>query len=203
MASRPLRSADTLVVASWHVFYEWTMLEDTHSLMSASDLAHNHRRSALLESFIVHVRNHYEFFWQPAKGWRNNDIAVDDFFDGNAAWRGQLNQPPALLSSDMVNRMHREIAHLSYDRLEPDRPTEWEVTALLNIFRPVITSFRNAAPSHYLHPIWRGEPPLDRPVPYPVAFVGTMRPNTGLITPGWAVSTPGQNAAFNGLSRPK
>lgn len=182
--SRPARSDEDLIAASWHVLYEWTMMENTAALLHEGDLPDNHRKWGYLESFGIHARA-LTFFFFPSGNVHPTDILATDFFHGHEAeWQAILGETPAELDRDTITRLNREFAHLSYDRLKPDRPTRWPVRKMEAAVRELITKFRTKVRPELLHWMWTN----DKPTRPPVLPAPTVSVLASAIVPGALIS---------------
>jgi hypothetical protein len=101
---------DELKLALSHVLYEMEMLAGTSEILRVEQ--HNEvrircvKRNAQIESFIVHVRSLAEFFSPQAK-LRPDDMRPEHFVSGLR----RIQHDP-----DHIERMHKEVAHLTYRR---------------------------------------------------------------------------------------
>lgn len=162
MPPRP-ESDDRLMQASWHVWYEWTMLNNTASLLDSSEFSGDgHRRWAVLESFAMHARNLLGFFHLP-KRFPTDIVAADFFLGEEAEWATRLGPRPAVLDNENKERLDREFAHLSYDRLLPDRPTRWPVAEMQAALNRMIETFRATVRRELLHAMWTNDDPRRLP----------------------------------------
>src|SRR3990167_6235337 len=95
-----------------HIRYEADMFQFTYAANQPP------RRppedSIMLECFLLHWRNLWDFFLEPKK---NNDVIASDYI---ATWE------PGRPSPDFKARVHKQLAHISKDRLVPRefRPEE-------------------------------------------------------------------------------
>ena len=82
--------------------------------------------NALLESYLIHCRNLYEFL-VAATPRKSSDVIAADYFDEPAR------RTPAVFPNWFeVTAIHRRVAHLTTERLEGNSPDgfSWAVTAL-------------------------------------------------------------------------
>jgi|HubBroStandDraft_1064217.scaffolds.fasta_scaffold01132_16 hypothetical protein len=139
----PASTAD-LAKASEHVAYECKMLRRTFEMLR--DLVADKTRmdatpglrQALMESFIVHARSLKLFFYPNPKARSHYlDIRADHFIVDWSARR-----PACGITDDQIDRMHREIAHISAARfdLKPGEP-QWDCGKLLDALNPAIDLF--------------------------------------------------------------
>jgi len=103
------------------------------------------RSEVVMEAFLIHVRNFYEFFY--INEGKNNAHAVDYIpkwkvkkkLIGLKRWNTQINN---------------YLLHLSYERnLQESKPyTEYKIDVLYNHFREVILDFWEELPKYYKKP---------------------------------------------------
>ncbi len=105
---------------------------------------------AFLESFTVHARALVGFFFSTAG--RDTDVLAIDFFADPATWQASCRPdtiPPAL--STVGFRVGKEIAHLTYDRLEIEPEAwKWNVTAMREAMTPIVRDFATRVPPEHL-----------------------------------------------------
>ena len=144
---RKKRTLEELTSAWTHFEYEASMLIGVaHGLMSGvayGSVIHN----ALVESFVIHLRNFIEFLWpEDAK---KDTVIADDFMLGKQTWHRPA--IPAALAKAKI-RAAQEVAHLTYSRLRlTPESKKWdfaladEVIAVFNEFaRQLPVEVRNA-----------------------------------------------------------
>ncbi|HEY3755567.1 MAG TPA: hypothetical protein VGL42_05410 [Opitutaceae bacterium] len=102
-----------------HVLYEMTMMLRAKAATEQAD-PKTFEHSAFLESFVIHVRALDEFFTKPDKKRRDDDMAPGDFVAG---WVEKVGR-----DSD-ADRMHKEIAHLTYGRKRKAGDGGWDLYA--------------------------------------------------------------------------
>jgi len=131
-----------------HVIYE------LRAMVAAQQLYHADPDSRpgtfALEAFLIHVRCLHEFFTQDERKHPKNMYAWD-YFASAAEWASHR-PAPAVLTPDMVDRLHRRLAHLSRDRVtwaseEKAKPWEWPVDELADAILGYALAFVNALPS--------------------------------------------------------
>jgi hypothetical protein len=114
---RPI-ATDVLIAASHHVEYEIKQFTACTDLLRRDFWAEiptymaKTARNALLESWTVHFRALYDFLYvEPT----SDDIGASDWFpDGR--WPG-IREGPAAGLATARRRVNKDIAHLTYDRL--------------------------------------------------------------------------------------
>lgn len=190
MGRQERRSDDELREASWHLYYEFVMV-DTLVAEFTPTQANTMRQWALLEAFLLHARNLRHVYFPSGRIFGSDILAAHYFAEGE--WdrvRGEL--PPALTVVDSVNP---EVMHLSYDRIEMPRPSDWDTDAIHRALRDVtIDRFKANANPALLSPEWHGQPiDVRRPVPHPVlpklAREGNVVPDLGIGRPAYSTAS--------------
>jgi hypothetical protein len=127
---RVRRSDEELVAVSEHLLYEIQMLFGTARTMATSIIGDGKDfqtwsiRNAMVESFTVHTRILLDFLYPSKMG--RDDVIADDFFDNPSTWVGQRPAESALLT-EIHRRVGKEIAHLTYARLDVTPETKpWQ-----------------------------------------------------------------------------
>jgi len=105
-----------------HLFHEIKMF---YWLASIIDYMDGALHDALLESFLVHLRNLIDFFCRPRE--RATDVVAEDFFDNPSNWK----RNPTSTLEKARERANKELSHLTTGRKEPDDPEKvWDIGAL-------------------------------------------------------------------------
>lgn len=119
---------ETVEVRSRPAFNEWTL----------SLLGHPQRmNNALIESFVVHLRNLIDFLYLPSKG---TDVVAEDFVPA-PGWAGIRPQISPVLATAKT-RANKEISHLTTDRLSGAPPEKvWDFVGLAAEIRPLLVLF--------------------------------------------------------------
>ncbi len=132
-----------------HVVYELRAMlaaRQLHQVAFAEPLS--------LEAFLIHVRCLYEFFSrdQPDERYPKNWYAYH-YFDPVTEWAA-THRPaqPAVFTTDLTDRLHRRLAHLSVDRVkwareETTKQWEWPVDELTDAILGYARAFVKALPS--------------------------------------------------------
>ena len=106
-----------------------------------------------LEAFLIHVRCLYEFFSrdQPDQRYPKNRYACH-YFDPVTEWAA-THRPaqPAVFTTDLTDRLHRRLAHLSADRVkwareEQTKQWEWPVDEVTDAIFAYALAFVKALP---------------------------------------------------------
>ncbi len=114
--ARTKRTDEELQEASNHLQYEFSMLMSVAQAFASGIAAQDWLVNALLESFVIHFRALLDFFYPPANV-KNDDVLAGDYFDDSEAWEKIRPQLSEALSRAKT-RAHKEIAHLTYARLD-------------------------------------------------------------------------------------
>jgi hypothetical protein len=146
-----LSDTELLAYSKEHVFYEITMLVEAADLLNytvdtPSGPMEPPFHNAALESFAIHVRNLVDFLY-PGPNIKPSDVLADDFFP-------QQKRPADFPEiSDMLGiarrRAHKELSHLTTDRLPEGHPEKgWNTVELLReIFKVLAIFAQHAAPT--------------------------------------------------------
>jgi hypothetical protein len=116
---------------------------------------------AVLESFIVHLRNLVDFFY-PSLNLKETDVIAADYFDDRCAW--QRLRPASSDVHDLLTaraRAHKQLVHLTTDRETGD--PSWDIKRLLFKMFELVTEFVSEASDQLLDPsVEAAIPVLDR-----------------------------------------
>ena len=109
--------------------------------------------NALLESFVIHVRGLIDFFYIEEP--KTDDVIAADFFTEATAWK-KIRPPLSDSLSTSRKRAHKEIAHLTYARLEVTPETKgWKFVEIANEIRSVMDLFIRNVPKNLLGERWK------------------------------------------------
>lgn len=115
-----------------HLKYEFDMLCYTENEI-ASGLSTQPQANVLLESFLIHVRNLNDFFYP--KNSRNDDAVAADF---HSSWKPA---PSNILTDPLIERIHKEVAHLTWKRKSDSKDKEWDYKSIADEFRRLMEEF--------------------------------------------------------------
>lgn len=101
-------------MAHEHVGYELTRM----ALWTKQPSPHPNVQEAILEAYLIHVRNVDAFLTGRSAGARDTDVVGQDFFDRE--WTLDM----GLLTPDQRIDIHRRIAHITTQRLRRCTPNE-------------------------------------------------------------------------------
>ena len=144
--ARTKRTDEELQEASNHLQYEFSMLMSVAQAFASGIAAQDWLVNALLESFAIHFRALLDFFYPPANV-KNDDVLAGDYFDDSEAWKKIRPQLSEALSGAKT-RAHKEIAHLTYARLDvtPEKKG-WAFIELANEMKNVMEIFLRGVPN--------------------------------------------------------
>jgi hypothetical protein len=138
------RSDEEMRRAAEHLEYEFWMLTAVAEAMASGISSQGWLTNALLESFVIHFRALVDFFYPPPNP-KSDDIQAAHYFDDPTEW--ELMRPP--LSDELKRgraRAHKEIAHLTYARLEVTRDTKpWPFVEIANQMQALMGDFRKGS----------------------------------------------------------
>ena len=103
--------------------------------------------NAMVESFTLHTRNLIDFFWPDG---RNSDyVLAEDFLLDPGEWKKNRPKLSPLLKKSRI-RAHKEIAHLSYDRLLVGESSKnWQVAKITEEILSAYQVFLKLLPPEY------------------------------------------------------
>lgn len=139
-----------------HVLYEVDMLRKaTHLLwlmkegrIRFPDQATGHTFfNCILESFLIHLRNLYQFFYTfKYRRLRPNDIQAIHFLTVQTQFKAQRH-PQSKIPRRILKRIDRSLAHLSYSRnYYSFKRGGWNVPKLTREMELTIQAFKEALP---------------------------------------------------------
>lgn len=131
-----------------HLEYEARMLIATAQGLASGVAAGSAIGNALVESFALHARNLIDFLWP--EGAKTDHVMAEDYFEDPSTWK-KLRPPLSTLLKDSRIRAHKEIAHLSYDRLRVDEANKaWRFVEIATEILSAFRLFQNRLPAKYL-----------------------------------------------------
>jgi hypothetical protein len=103
-------------------------------------------RYALIESFAIHFRNLFEFFYNQSP--RDTDVVAVDFFEDPAAW----SVTPSSVLVAARKRADKEVSHLTVQRKNVAAPDKnWPVGDYFKQMSPTVYKFVETASPKKLH----------------------------------------------------
>jgi hypothetical protein len=149
MATAPKRSFDPAYLLDYsaeHVFYEFDMFlwsaklcASRPALTATSEAEATRLSNALIEDFVIHLRNVIDFLYP--KSPKDTDVVAADFCP-SGGW-----QPTISGTLDDVRvRANKELAHLTTARIPGNRQSKgWDFTGLSTEILPVMHLFVSKA----------------------------------------------------------
>jgi hypothetical protein len=144
MTKPPMTDQQLLDYSAQHLMHELSMFWELAAILP-------HRQagtetSALIESFVVHLRNLIDFFYREGHG---DDVTAQDFLDPTNIWKP--NEPVTLTKAH--KRANKELSHLTQARISGTPPDKaWDVTGLLDEIDKVAKDFAGKASPTKIHP---------------------------------------------------
>ena len=143
----PLTDDDLRKYSSRHIAYEVEMFFQVGQSLPHSVCATVNDR-AMLESFVVHLRNLVDFLY-PTRINRESDVVAAYYFDDRCRW--QVIRPPADQIRPLLvarDRAHKTLVHLTIER--EANALEWRIKELLLAMHPILQTFAARASSRLL-----------------------------------------------------
>jgi len=166
MAKRELTD-DVLREASNHLQYEYWMLVSIANALASGASAGGWLNNALIESFAIHYRALYDFFYSIPKG---DDAYAGHYFDSEDEWE-KLRPPETDLLKKSKRRTAKEIAHLTYSRLDVTEETKnWLPLHIVAALQKAIKVFLENVPADRLGERW------NQTIPGPFPLLSTFPP---------------------------
>ena len=149
MAIPPLSDQEALDYSEEHLGYEIEMLRTNDGTLTNGGLTRT-QGNAVLESWVLHLRNLIEFLYQDAP--RNSDVTAADFFYNPGAWQGLRTRMSATIKAARV-RANKEIGQLTTQRIA-GVPThkKWDTNQLTAEIVDELRRFEQAASPARLSP---------------------------------------------------
>jgi len=128
MKNRKIRNKDELQRALKHINYEINMLIAISNGLASGVFGKSALNNSIVESFAIHTRNLIDFLW-PVKP-KNDHVIAEDYFCKEGQWENIRTPIPDILSKARI-RAHKEIAHISYDRINVKKDEKpWDFITL-------------------------------------------------------------------------
>jgi hypothetical protein len=128
-----------------HLLYELQMLRWLVAAIPSQ--AKGFALSALLESFVIHLRNLIDFFYGDLA--RADDVVAGDFFEKLTDWDAGTISKSLEAARERANK---EVSHLTHKRKSGGDPTKpWNVVQLARQVQAVAKNFADSASTKKLH----------------------------------------------------
>jgi hypothetical protein len=137
--ARRKRTKEELKEASNHLNYEIMMLNSLANGLASGIGGQGPLQNALLESFAIHVRALIDFLYSEQA--KNDAVIAEDYFNSPEVWVRLRPDNSDILKKARI-RAHKEILHLTYERLKVTPKTKlWhfleireEINKIINLF---------------------------------------------------------------------
>lgn len=157
LRTRPLSDPELLAYSREHLRYElWMFLRLGQYLPEVPSYQNEQEKvfgNALIESFVVHLRNLIGFLYPDKVA--SLDVIAEDYFTDAEIWE-QIRPQISRSLQEARDRAHREIAHLTTARISGTPPKKaWPIQALVAELKVLMKLFSDHASSQRLHPAVR------------------------------------------------
>jgi hypothetical protein len=132
-------------MARRHISYEIKMLRELSAALQGKGAGPRTMNNALLESFLIHYRNLYDFFYPENKRRLSLDVAATDYVPGRHRWRNT--RPKTDIKNIVENRerVNCLLAHLTLRRLKY-KNRSWPDKKMASAIEEMIEAFVQALP---------------------------------------------------------
>ncbi len=136
----------SLKKASEHIFYEvWMFYQIVLILKTTTDQL---QKNILLESFAIHARNLFDFFY-PKKHSKDDDILVNDYIKSINNYKRKRTKRKQLYY--LIRKTDKQVAHLTYTRNRYNRKTKgWKFKDIGDQLKNSIIVFYDSLPKKML-----------------------------------------------------
>jgi hypothetical protein len=130
-----------------HVFYELEMFQAAGQTLLSRQM-NRLVLNAMIESFVIHLRNLIDFFYPDRV--QPDDVVAAEFFNGAKEWGRLSNITPKLAACRV--RANKELMHLTRKRIAGTSPNKpWKVAELTCEIKHVAKKFTLSASTNKLH----------------------------------------------------
>lgn len=125
--------------ATHHVVYEIMMFKVTSQLLT-SGITDQALKNVLLESFAIHSRNLFDFFYKKRV---KDDMIVDDFVANIQAFKKHKSKKRDL--KNLAKKDNKQVSHLTYARLNYNLKTKrWRISDITSRLNVTVMAFLNS-----------------------------------------------------------
>lgn len=119
-----------------HIVYEIMMFNEA-SIKLQSGVEDRFEKNILVESFVIHARNLFEFFY---KNKIKDDISAYDFIFKKKEFK--MKRTKKRILENLTNKANKQVVHLTYSRNNYNRLTKgWYVSIITINFNKTILAF--------------------------------------------------------------
>ena len=134
-------------MARRHVSYEIKMLRELAAALQGKGVGPRTMRNALLESFLVHYRNLFDFFYPefPSRRRLPHDVSASDYLPDRKRWRKKRPEMDRKQSAENRERVNCLLAHLTLRRLKY-KNRSWPDKKMTGIIESLVEEFVKELP---------------------------------------------------------
>lgn len=126
-----------------HIKYEIVMFQDSAKLLRQTK--DQFLINVLLESFAIHARNIFNFFYSSEKKVKKDDVIVQDYINNKKAFN--TSKTPKQKLKFILKKADKQVAHLTYSRNKYNKKTKpWNFGNIELDFEKTINAFINSLP---------------------------------------------------------
>lgn len=115
-----------------------------------STLEKQYSESNYLESYLLHARVLFEFYYksqsEKMERVRDDDCIAEDYID--KAQTFYIERVPKEELESAIERINKEMAHLSYDRLGRTPKKSWSIMPIHEMIQKTTTAFYRSLPEY-------------------------------------------------------
>jgi hypothetical protein len=138
------RTVEELKAVLERLKYEVWMLWSLANILATDNQGKGVIHNALLESFLIHARILIEFLYKNEP--YEDTVRADQYFTSDRPWKS-IRPPKTELLEETVKDAHKQLAHLTYTRLQ--RKTQWPYIKIANDIKAVLQVFRENLPDDF------------------------------------------------------
>ena len=130
-----------------HISYEIKMLRELADALQGKGVGPRTMKNGLLESFLIHYRNLYDFFYPdlPAKRRLLYDISAGDYLPSRDRWRKERPEWDTEKLLDNRERVNCLLAHLTLRRLKYNNRS-WPDKKMAEFMESLVQEFLRELP---------------------------------------------------------
>jgi hypothetical protein len=138
------RTVEELKAVLERLKYEVWMLWSLANILATDNQGKGVIHNALLESFLIHARILIEFLYKNEP--YEDTVRASQYFTSDSLWKS-IRPPKTELLKKTVKDAHKQLAHLTYTRLQGK--TQWPYIKIANDIKAVLQVFRENLPDDF------------------------------------------------------
>ena len=138
------RTVEKLKGALEHLKYEVWMLWSLANILATDNQGKGMIHNALLESFLIHARILIEFLYKDKP--YEDTVRASQYFTSDSLWKS-IRPPKTKLLEETVKNAHKQLAHLTYTRLQGKM--QWPYIEIAKNIEAVLQVFREKLPDDF------------------------------------------------------